>query len=400
MKSMVNISILIVTLMSCTIFAAVGLPDQQKASAESSGAEITIAKTSQGSSNPSENFNRLIVMVKCQIADRESFGAGIVVGGDSKTLYIATANHVVRHGMDEAQTVWVQLRWKLGEWKAAVLLDNADVDIDLAVLSLDVSSLGLPVDGLRWDQLGDVSLVKKGDFVYSLGYPNGEAWRSFVTPDRVSQMSLTSILFESNFVGPGNSGGALLNDQREMIGMIRETGKALMIQAVVDTLRQWGYPVGLKGVELSPDPFYLASDPNLVLKSSNVHGNLQMGRVYWQNEVWIDNQRYQHAVGMAAPDNGIAYTDFKVPSGAKYFQTIFGFARDDKSPNSYGNAIGRIYLDDDRVWEGAVSDAKAKDTGAIPVPRGTKRLRLEVDSLGTNWSDQTTWGDPHFSAAR
>jgi len=154
------------------------------------------------------------------------------------------------------------------------------------------------------------------------------------------------------------------------------------------------------GIPLSPDPFYLATNPSFVIDTSNIHGDLKLGRVYWQAEVWIENLPYQHAVGMAAPDNGVAYADFKVPPGANYFQTIFGFARDDKNPNNYGYAIGRIYLDDDRVWESAVSGAKAMHTSAIPVPIGTKRLRLEVDSQGTNWSDQTTWGDPYFSGAR
>jgi hypothetical protein len=157
---------------------------------------------------------------------------------------------------------------------------------------------------------------------------------------------------------------------------------------------------GVIEVKLVRDPFYLASNPSFVLQKSNIHGDLQLGGVYWQHEVWIENLRYEHAVGMAAPDNGIGYADFKVPPGAKYFQTIFGFARDDKNPNGFGNAIGRIYLDDDRVWESAVSGAQAMHTGAIPVPSGTKRLRLEVDSQGTNWGDQTTWGDPYFSGAK
>ncbi len=135
-------------------------------------------------------------------------------------------------------------------------------------------------------------------------------------------------------------------------------------------------------IALSPDPFYLASSPSSVLQQSNVHGGLQLGRVYWQTEVWIENLQYEHAVGMHAPDNGVGYADFKIPLGAKSFQTIFGLARDDKSSNNFGNAIGRVYLDNDLVWESAVSGAKAMHTPAIPVPSGTKRLRLEVDSQG------------------
>ena len=191
--------------------------------------------------DPVEELNRLVVMVKCQIGDQESFGAGIIFGVSSNRLYIATANHVVRHELDEAQKLRVQLKWMPGEWKAAELLDNTDRDADLTVLAIDLNSQGIRVDGLRWDQLGDISSLKSGDSVYSVGYPNGEPWRSFVTPDKVYRSSLASILFESNFVSPGNSGGALLNNKRELVGMIRDVGKAVSIQSVVDIVSQWGY---------------------------------------------------------------------------------------------------------------------------------------------------------------
>ena len=153
-------------------------------------------------------------------------------------------------------------------------------------------------------------------------------------------------------------------------------------------------------IQLAPDPFFLSSSPSSVLKQSNVHGGLQLGKVYWQSEVWIEGLRYEHAVGMHAPDNGVGYADFKIPAGANFFQTVFGCARDDKNPNQYGNAVGRIYLDDDLVWESAVSGATAMHTPSIPIPAGTKRLRLEVDSQGTNFGDQTTWGDPNFTSAK
>jgi hypothetical protein len=64
--------------------------------------------------------------------------------------------------------------------------------------------------------------------------------------------------------------------------------------------------------------------------------------VYWQFEVWIDGLRYEHAIGMHAPDNGVGFAEFKVPPGANFFQTVFGFARDDKNPNHVlGGSIGR-----------------------------------------------------------
>ncbi len=207
--------------------------------------------TKQGELAPitSEDLMRQIVMIKCQIGDGESFGAGIIFGKGSNRLYIVTANHIVRRGTDEAQKVRILLRWLPGEWKAAELLENTDRDLDLAVLAIDLSKEGVDVGALRWDQLGDVRSLKSGDSVYSLGYPKGEPWHTYVTPDRFSKNSRDSIFFESNFIGPGNSGGALLNEKREILGMITEfdvpNGSAVSIQSVLDVLKDWTYPVNL-----------------------------------------------------------------------------------------------------------------------------------------------------------
>ncbi len=147
---------------------------------------------------------------------------------------------------------------------------------------------------------------------------------------------------------------------------------------------------------LSPDPFYLDVNRTTLLVQKNIHGNIQWGRVYWQPEVWIDNVHYEHAVGMHPPENEIAYAEFKIPPGAMYFQTVFGLARQDINPTNYGTAAGRILIDGKPVWESTVSGPQALTTPRIPIPKGAKRLRLEVDPLGTNWSDHATWGNAHF----
>jgi hypothetical protein len=266
MKPMSSIrSIITMTFILCKISSAIEVVDAQQKQPQGTREERPTTARSQPVSNPGEDLNRLIVMVRCQIAERDSFGAGIIFGASTDRLYFATANHVVREGMDQAQSVLVQLKWMPGEWKTAQLLDNKDQDADLAVLAINLSSQGMHVDRfLRWDLLGDVGSLKSGDSVYSIGFPNGEAWRSFVTPDKVYQKSLTSILFESNFVSPGNSGGALVNDRRELVGMIRDTGKAVSIQSILDTLRQWGYPVGLQQSQQGSNP---PADPSSSSKS-------------------------------------------------------------------------------------------------------------------------------------
>jgi hypothetical protein len=208
------------------------------------------ATQSQTAATPAERLNNMIVMIKCKIGDDESFGAGIIFGKRTNRLYISTANHIVRRNTDQAQNVRVQFKWLPGEWKAAELLDSTNRDLDLAVLAIDLSRENLELQALEWNQLGDPGLLKSGDSVYSVGYPNGEAWRTFETPNKIYKNTGGSIIFETTLVAPGNSGGALLNERREIVGMIREVdssdGKAAGIQSVIETLREWNYPVDLK----------------------------------------------------------------------------------------------------------------------------------------------------------
>lgn len=243
-RSMLSISsILIVICLPCGLYGPVDAVDAQTKPRSSS----TIA---QPGSTAAEELNKLIVMIKCQIAGDESFGAGIIFGKGSNRLYIATANHVVRRGIDETQKLQIQLKWMPGEWKTAELLDSTNRDLDLAVLAIDLTREGVQADVLQWNQLGDPRLLKSGDSVYSVGYPNGKPWRTFETPDKIYKNSGASIIFETAFVAPGNSGGALLNQRREIVGMISEfessDGRAVSIQSVIETLREWTYPVDLR----------------------------------------------------------------------------------------------------------------------------------------------------------
>lgn len=150
---------------------------------------------------------------------------------------------------------------------------------------------------------------------------------------------------------------------------------------------------------LAPDPYYLVDNhKSSFLQSSGAHGGLVWGGVFWQTEVWISGVRYHRAVGMVPPNNGIARAEFVIPAGARYFRSIFGLAREDKNPNSYGHAGGKVFIDGIQVWQGNLSPQKRVTQLVIGVPAGARQLLLETDSQGSHWGDNTTWGDPYFSA--
>jgi TRAP-type mannitol/chloroaromatic compound transport system substrate-binding protein len=199
-------------------------------------------------SDPEEQLKRLVVMIRGKLAGTDTIGAGVIFGVGPDRLYIMSANHVVRQGQEEAQDLRVQLRWLPGEAVSARLLTNVDPELDLAVLTVaNLQAISLPQ--LPFDRLGDAGVLKRRDPVYAVGFPNGRPWHSRVTPDFVSDVRAGRLLFESTFLAPGHSGGALVNDRWELVGMIRTDqppdGEAVRIDGILDRLREWNYPVRL-----------------------------------------------------------------------------------------------------------------------------------------------------------
>jgi alpha-tubulin suppressor-like RCC1 family protein len=197
-----------------------------------------------------EEIKRLIVMIKCQFEDVEIIGAGIIIGAENDQLYIATAEHLVSLRAQEARHIDVYFKW-LNKPVKATLLKHTGRPLDLAVLRVgSLKEAGISIQQLRLDRLGNAESLKRGDPVYSLGNPHGKAWSVNVTPDRVSQREGDLVYFESNFIREGHSGGALLNEQWELVGMILSdqppNGEAISITRILAMAREWRYPVGLR----------------------------------------------------------------------------------------------------------------------------------------------------------
>src|SRR5439155_19920811 len=65
----------------------------------------------------------------------------------------------------------------------------------------------------------------------------------------VSRLRGTAPEFESSLIARGHSGGALLNGERELLGMLVSdgppNGRAISMTRVITRLQEWGYPVYL-----------------------------------------------------------------------------------------------------------------------------------------------------------
>jgi outer membrane protein assembly factor BamB len=234
----------------------------------------------------------LVVMIRGKLGGEDAIGAGIIFAIDQDRLYIATANHVVRQGLQTAITgMEVLFKWLPGEWKAANLLADFDTEADLAVINVPGARSLIGARKLSFDRLAPE--VKRLDQVFTVGYPAGQAWYPRVTPDIVAEVTGETVAFETSYLERGNSGGALVNARWEIVGLVREDrpprGVALRLDRVIERLTQWGYRPGLTAPRPLPDSTSrggpppdpgrgVADPPSGVLKLLNAAGWPMFGR--------------------------------------------------------------------------------------------------------------------------
>jgi putative serine protease PepD len=155
-----------------------------------------------------------VVSIKAVTAEGEDTGTGIVLNDEGLIL---TNNHVI----SEATNVTVSPGKSSNVTRTATRVGQ-DADSDLALIKIDPSGLGLtPL------KLVSSSAVQVGDPVYAIGNPYGldetltkgivsALEREISAPDGAK---ISGAIQTDAALNPGNSGGPLLNDQGEVIGI-------------------------------------------------------------------------------------------------------------------------------------------------------------------------------------
>lgn len=202
--------------------------------------------------NPHQGANRSLV----------GFGSGVVLSNDG---YIVTNNHVV-DGADEIKVTFNDKR----ELTASVI--GTDPSTDLALIKVDASEL-------HYLQFGNSDQVKVGEWVLAVGNPFNLT--STVTAGIVSAKarninilgngsSIESFIQTDAVVNRGNSGGALVNTNGELVGInaaiASHTGvyegysfaiPSNIVHKVVDDLIRFGEPqrafLGVEIREMTPE---------------------------------------------------------------------------------------------------------------------------------------------------
>jgi ankyrin repeat protein len=207
-----------------------------------------------------ERSANLAVMIESEFDDATGiyFGAGLIVGRQNDSVYVVTANHLLRRGEQIATSVRVAFRMDPSRSFPATVLPLTEPGLDVAVLSLDgFDRLSVPFCSLPFRRLAATAPSAGETFVYALGYPNREAWGMPAIPDPVTRIAGSRIAFESRYVSVGHSGGPLLDEQGDLIGMIvgqsPSEGEALEIGPVLRRLERWNVPVFLD-VRTSREP--------------------------------------------------------------------------------------------------------------------------------------------------
>lgn len=177
---------------------------------------------SRGSNDPFEDFfgDFFGGMGPQIVPEQRASGSGVIISQDG---YIVTNNHVIsdRGGKDIAPEIKVTLNEGRKTYTAKVI--GRDPSTDIAVLKIDATNLPYLI-------YGNSDNLLLGQWVLAVGYPfNLEATvtagiisakgRSIGINSQQSESPVESFIQTDAAVNSGNSGGALINTNGELIGI-------------------------------------------------------------------------------------------------------------------------------------------------------------------------------------
>ncbi len=149
-----------------------------------------------------------------RMPDQMGAGSGVIISQDG---YVITNNHVVQ-GADQVQVTFNDRNTQIAK------VVGTDPSTDIAVLKIDGSNL-------PYMELGNSDNVRLGQWVLAVGYPlNLEATVTAgivsakgraigLNEARAKSGAVESYIQTDAAVNPGNSGGALVNTQGQLIGI-------------------------------------------------------------------------------------------------------------------------------------------------------------------------------------
>jgi S1-C subfamily serine protease len=163
--------------------------------------------------------NRSVVM----LTGNQSIGSGVIL---NSTGLVLTNSHVVRNGGDR----WIVRLSDERELPARVVAigsRDAGIYYDLALLQIE-GAQDLPPARFAAEK------PEAGEPVWAIGAPYGRA--EVITQGELKTVTRDGILLTNTEVHPGNSGGPLVNQQGEVIGINTEINPSMPADATTASI--------------------------------------------------------------------------------------------------------------------------------------------------------------------
>ena len=228
-----------------------------------------------------------IVSLWAESAESYSTGTGIIMSADG---YLLTNAHVVAG----SERVYAAL---YDDTILEAKLVGADAQADVAVLKVEA-------EGLSPAEFGDSDQLQCGEMVVAIGDPLG--YRTSITQGIVSALDRIvnvdgvdmEVIQTSAPINFGNSGGALINDHGQVVGIT-----TMKIVAEDNTVEGLGFAIPMANVKETAD-WLIAGQPALGFTVVFLDGTLQISQV--------ETNSNAYAAGLRVGDQIIALNDIAV----------------------------------------------------------------------------------------
>ena len=256
------------------------------------GVTVTISAASGEPMTPTEIYQKCvpsIVSLWAEGDETSSTGTGIVMSADG---YLLTNAHVVAN----SRTVYAAF---YDDTILEAKLVGADADADVAVLKVEASNL-TPAE------FGDSDQLLCGDMVVAIGDPLG--YRTSITQWIVSALNRIvnvdgvdmEVIQTSAPINFGNSGGALINDHGQVVGIT-----TMKIVSEDNTIEGLGFAIPMTNVKETAD-WLIAGQPALGFTVEFREDTLYVS--------YVELNSNAYTAGLRAGDQIIALNEITVTS--------------------------------------------------------------------------------------
>lgn len=162
----------------------------------------------------------VVMIIAHKPGEVKDTGAGIVASVEKNIVLVLTAHHVV----EGAQTIEVVFFDKQFERFQGRRFEKYDEDLDIAVITVEpVKGRHIPTD-LPGFTLGDMSKLREGEKVSTLGHPLDLEWQLSVNANTIAGLNdrgdFRKFRFTKSAIERGSSGGPVFDERGSLIGMV------------------------------------------------------------------------------------------------------------------------------------------------------------------------------------